>query len=171
MKKCNVIIFDDNKLHGTNLAESLQEEYEYEVILFRDLDTFQAVFNDNSLKFSNSKLPDIIIMDIMMSEELDENEPYSKRLPITIDYTDILARKYCNDNLGLIIARDIRGGIYKPVPNDIPILFFTARQAEHVINEIKSCAMQPAAYLRKASWLDEIQEKIQELMNISNKKE
>lgn len=165
MTLCNIILLEDNKAHRNGLAEDLTEECKHIVKAFRDRKTFADACKDGSISKSfEPGLPIVIIMDIMMAIDLDPKAPFAPRLSARPDGSSIPEEKYCDDNLGITIARDIRDDKYAGLKKNTPILFFTARQMKHVTDKIKSKEMQPALYLAKAAWIDQVQEKIELLL-------
>lgn len=165
MTRCNIILLEDNRAHRNDLTEDLKEEYNHIVKAFRDPKTFaQACENGSVLSDFEPDLPTVIIIDIMMAEDLDPQEPFAPRLSTRPDDSDIPEERYCDDNLGLTIAKGIRDGQYPGIENDIPILFFTARQMDHVVDEIESEKMLPALYLEKPAWIDQVQDAIEQLL-------
>ena len=166
MTRCNIILLEDNKIHRNALTEDLQEEYGHIVKSFRDLDTFQRACDDASISHGfDANLTTIVLMDIMMSFKFAETESSSPRFSTQPNDTDI-EKAFCDDNLGLTIANDIRCGRYTSMANDVPILFFTGRQMDHVTSEIDSDMMQPSLYLEKPAWIDEVQDMIEKLLKM-----
>ncbi len=166
MTPCNILLIEDNAAHRNDLDEDLTDEYGHIVKSFRDQKTFEeACQKTEVLDGFNSNHATIIILDIMMAKDLEACQPFAPRSSSLSDETDILPDNYCDDNLGINIAKAIRSGKYLALKRDIPILFFTARQASYVLEEIKSSTLQPAHYLEKPAWIDDVQTAIRDLLN------
>ncbi len=157
----NIVLIEDDREHRDELSEALCDDYGHDVRAFRDLVTFQsAVHNDVAL--FDAEHPLLVMLDIMLSAELDPEALYAPRWDNTEPPSEDERRHFVDDELGLGIAFDIRGGDYAPtVPADTPILFFTARQNTHVKDEIEKVGR--ATWLSKPKFARRIQEALEVL--------
>ena len=165
-RKCNIILIEDNKMHREGLIQALKEDYGHIVKGFRDFQTFKQACDDRTIVGEeDSGRPLIIILDIMMAEELDDASPFAPRF--TGQENGINNQEhYVDDELGLKLAEQIRDVKFQCIPSDTPILFFTARQEPDIISRIENDEMQPALHLEKPAWIEDVQDKIEQLLNL-----
>jgi len=160
----NILIVEDDKKHCRILKEGLEQDYGYSVQAFRDLHGLQQAKDSGKLLDGFDKtFPLVVILDIMLAEELDHNEPAAPQWRGQAEPSDEERKQYVDYRLGLEIADQVRKSKYEPtIPRLAPILFFTARRNATI--EKEALAMSPSKYLCKPAFIDDVHEAIQELL-------
>ncbi len=167
MTQCNIIVVEDDRLHGETLAKILKVVHGHEVRRFRDKRTFEeavtAANGDTGAGLFEHDRPRIIILDIMLAEELDPKHDEAPRWCGEEEPTPDQRKRYVNDQLGLEIAATLRKGGYAPaIKSNTPLVFFTARRNDSI--EETALKMSPAKYFTKPAFTDDVEAAIQELV-------
>ena len=135
MKKCQILIVEDDLSSRQFLSDGLREDYGQEVLDFTGLNDLKEALEDAEIsKRIKKDLPLIMILDIMLpydnasrDSSFTEKEGDSDKEPHS-SY-QWMPNRSIDDVLGLEIGKMIREGAFKGIPSSTPIVFFTARQS------------------------------------------
>lgn len=144
-----IIVIDDDKDVRTELDNAFSEDTEYEVILFEDYQSFIDSYKNGGLNDFCKKIEKdlIFIMEIMFPTKEGEIE--------------------CWNNLGFVIADDIRSGKFTSViDKNTPIFFHTKRTDESTILKVEK--ISNSLYSYKGSFFEDILYSIEKLLHPEN---
>jgi CheY-like chemotaxis protein len=163
MTTCNVLLIEDSHFQRESLRTALESDYGHCVCSFRDLVTFEEAILSGSLKESfSTQRRLVVILDCMLAKKLSPDAPDAPRWEGPGEPPPGEEGKYVDNDLGLRIAQSIRDGEYEGVPDDAPILFFTARRNQRLADDVEKLA--PTRLLVKPLFSGRVERAIQDLL-------